>query len=305
MLVKFSDNVKYTGFENNSNKRVATNKPNHSYLTKDYFTEIGNYNHRKINRMDNQNRWVTSYERDLSPRCKQSPIRSKNSDHNNSYVEGLQKIVNDISSPTNENKLSNNNLNSPYSKFSGIQYNSTYNQNNLNVLSSYENHKIKSPNSKLFTYPEIYSNLVLPKERAMRSPNFKSEYKSTFGEDISDNPRDKFSKFVVNQKVVQLESGSDSRDQSNSILNSISPQKISNLNNFPSTKRYYDNFEFSKGTTKISEFMQNYKGHIPKSDVHSTPKNFRFSDPYQMKGKLIFENSETKGLPGYTGHISK
>lgn len=306
MLVKFSDNVKYTGFESNFNKRVATNKPNHSFLPKDYFTEIGNYSHRKINRMDNQNRWVTSYERDMSPRSNQSPIRSKNSDHNKSYVEGLQKIVNDISSPIVENNLTNNNLQSPYSKYSGIQYTSNYNQNNINVLESYENFKLKNPNSKLFKFPEIYSSLNFPKERAMRSPNYKSEYKSIFGQEISENPKDKFSKLIINQKIVQLENDPayTPYKQSRNNINTDSSHNPSS-NNFENSKRYYDNYEHSKGTTKITDFMQNYKGHISKSEIHSTPKNLRYSDPYQMRGKIIFENLETKPMPGYTGHSNK
>jgi hypothetical protein len=308
MLVKFSDNVKYTGFESNFNKRITTNKPNHSFLHKDYFTEIGNYSHRKINRMDNQNRWVTSYERDMSPRSEKCTIRSKNSDDNKSYEEGLQKIVNDISSsPRDEKILPNNNLHSPYSKYSGIQFTSNYNESNINVLQSYENFKSKNPNSKLFKFPEIYSSLNLPKNRGNRSPNYKSEYKNTFGQEISENPKDKFSKFIQNQKVVQLETdyGYSPYIKSNIILNSDSAHINSSSNNSQTTKRYYDNYDLSKGTTRISEFMQYYKGHIPKADIHSTPKNLRYSDTYQMMGKIIFENIDTKPMPGYTGYANK
>jgi hypothetical protein len=87
----FADNVKYTGFSPYREKNIATDKPTlekGEYYSKNAYKDISNYNKRKVHFLEKEDRWKSSYQKEI----KEQKPDFGTSDHESVMKSLLQNI---------------------------------------------------------------------------------------------------------------------------------------------------------------------------------------------------------------------
>jgi hypothetical protein len=96
---------------------------------------------------------------------------------------------------------------------------------------------------------------------------YKTDHTESMGI-YGDNPHDKFSKTLCNSQVDKV---------------------------------FFDNYQVAEGSSKMSNFLPGYAGHIPRdfSKTHDT----LITDPYFQTGKTNHTLNYKLRIPRYSGHI--
>ena len=266
----FIDNSKYTGYDSHISKRIATKKPNNeNYIQNNFFEANGKFPQRKVNALDNANRWVSNYDRDIS---NIKNFMSPNLNHNKNYHDDMQNIINDL------DKNLNKKIDVQKDLKINAQYTTISKEDNNQLRKSIENIKSKKNNLMLYSFPDLYKNLN--KQRATHNGRYDNEYKQSYGEFL-DNPKEKFSRSIDYNNIRNLKNYYDGHE-----ISKGSTKASHHLQNYAGfiPKNNYDRkneedvFELYKRNQKVIVLPQSldkripgYAGFIPMNDILNSP----------------------------------